>query len=105
MVPERFAPVFAELAPLAERFSAAGRRLYLVGGPVRELLLGGVIGDYDATTDARPDEIKRILEGWADALWTQGERFGTIGAKKGERVFEITTHRGESYAPDSRKPD
>ena len=106
VIPERFAPVLAELAPLAERFAAAGHRLYLVGGTVRDLLLGlPNVGDYDATTDARPDQIKKLLNGWADAIWTQGERFGTIGAKKGDRIYEITTHRTESYTPDSRKPD
>ena len=61
--------------------------------------------DFDLTTDALPDQIKSVLAGWSDALWTQGERFGTIGAKKGERVYEITTHRAEAYSPDSRKPD
>jgi poly(A) polymerase len=61
--------------------------------------------DFDATTDARPEETKKILSGWADAVWTQGERFGTIGAKKNGRVYEITTHRAEAYSPDSRKPD
>ena len=53
--------------------------------------------DFDLTTDALPDQIKSVLAGWSDALWTQGERFGTIGAKKGERVYEITTHRAEAY--------
>lgn len=106
MVPERFAPVFDELRPLAARFSASGFRLYLVGGTVRDLLLDRPIdGDFDATTDARPDDIKRLLGGWADAVWTQGEKFGTIGAKKGDRTYEITTHRGETYTPESRKPD
>jgi poly(A) polymerase len=69
--------------------------------------------DLDATTTAHPSEIKRLLQGWADAIWTQGERFGTIGAMKRsdggpgtvERVFEITTHRAEAYRGDSRKPD
>jgi poly(A) polymerase len=106
VVPERFAPVLAELGPLAERFAAAGHRLYLVGGTVRDLVLGREIdGDYDCTTDARPDEVKRLLHGWTDALWTQGERFGTIGARKGGRTYEITTHRSESYLAHSRKPD
>ena len=105
VIPERFAPVLAELAPLADRFRAAGVPLYLVGGAVRDLLLGGGEGnDLDLTTPARPDQIKRLLEGWASAIWTQGERFGTIGAKHGDRVVEITTHRAESYDPDSRKP-
>jgi len=106
MFPERFAPVLAELQPLADRFAAAGHRLYLVGGTVRDLLLGKVIeGDFDLTTDARPEQIKKMLSGWSDALWTQGEKFGTIGARKGERTYEITTHRGESYTPESRKPE
>ena len=112
MIPERFAPILAELAPLSARFADAGKRLYLVGGTVRDLLVGRLGADddmaamdFDATTDARPDEIKKIISGWADAVWTQGEKFGTIGAKKGDRVYEITTHRAEAYSPDSRKPE
>lgn len=107
MIPDRFAPVLEELSDIGERFRAAGRRLYLVGGTVRDLLSGHSDADldFDATTDARPDEIKRLLSGWADALWTQGERFGTIGARKGDRVYEITTHRAEAYHADTRKPD
>ncbi|MGD9701519.1 MAG: CCA tRNA nucleotidyltransferase [Acidimicrobiia bacterium] len=106
MIPERFAPVLEELGPLAERFDAAGHRLFLVGGTVRDLLIGrSGDQDYDATTDAHPAEIKQLLAGWADAIWTQGERFGTIGAKKGDRLYEVTTHRAEAYAPDSRKPE
>lgn len=106
MIPDRFAPVLAELAPLAQRFAAAGHHLYLVGGSVRDLLVDHPRDDYDFdfTTDARPDAIKACLEGSADALWTQGERFGTIGAKYGERTYEITTFRAESYTDDSRKP-
>ena len=111
MVPERFAPILAELAPLTQRFADAGKRLYLVGGTVRDLLIGRGDAtnvdafDFDATTDARPEETKKIVAGWADAVWTQGERFGTIGAKKNGRVYEITTHRAEAYSPDSRKPE
>jgi poly(A) polymerase len=106
VVPERFAPVLAELAPLADRFSAAGHRLYLVGGTVRDLLLGKPDSvDYDATTDARPDQIKKLISTWADSVWNQGEKFGTIGAKVGDRVYEITTHRAEVYQTDSRKPE
>lgn len=106
MIPDRFAPVLADIAPLAERFAAAGHRLYLVGGPVRDLLLGDgdFDGDLDFTTDARPPVIKSLLEGWVDALWTQGERFGTIGARRGAHTYEITTFRAEAYADDSRKP-
>ncbi len=111
MVPERLDPVLRELAPLAERFAAAGHRLYLVGGTVRDLFLDAGRHDFDLdlTTDARPAEIKRCLDGWADAVWTQGERFGTIGAQRAlgdgtPRVYEITTFRAEAYADDSRKP-
>lgn len=111
MIPARFQPVLDELAPLTERFRSAGHRLFLVGGTVRDLLLADDRSDYDfdATTDARPAQIKACLEGWADAIWTQGERFGTIGALKrgphGDRTYEITTHRAEAYTDDSRKPE
>ena len=106
MIPDRFRPVLDELSPLSERFAAAGHRLYLVGGTVRDLLVAEDRDDYDfdATTTARPDAIKACLAGWADAIWTQGERFGTIGAKKDGRTYEITTHRAEAYTDVSRKP-
>jgi poly(A) polymerase len=107
VVPDRFAPVLTELVEVSELFRSADKRLYLVGGTVRDLLGGhaSTAIDFDATTNARPDEIKRLLSGWADAIWTQGEKFGTIGARKGDRVYEITTHRAEAYHPDTRKPD
>ncbi|MCU1399218.1 MAG: putative tRNA nucleotidyltransferase [Acidimicrobiales bacterium] len=108
MVPERFAPALAELQPLTDRFRDSGKRLYLVGGTVRDLLINKATDaeqDFDITTDALPAEIKACLHGWADAIWTQGEKFGTIGAKKGDRIYEITTHRAEVYHDDSRKPD
>ena len=107
MIPDRLRPILAEVEPLAERFAADGKRLYLVGGVVRDLLLGEALGDdddIDCTTDARPADIKRLVNGWADAVWTQGERFGTIGCRHNGRAFEITTHRAEAYTPDSRKP-
>lgn len=112
MVPERLAPVLEELAPLAARFHAAGHQLYVVGGTVRDLFVpnGKTDFDLDLTTDARPPEIKSCLEGWADAVWTQGEKFGTIGAQKLNeqtgvpRIYEITTFRAEAYTDDSRKP-
>ncbi len=107
MIPERLQPVLDQVRPLAQRFDAAGARIYLVGGVVRDLLLGKELSgerDIDLTTDVVPSETKRILGGWADALWTQGERFGTIGCRKDGWTYEITTHRAEAYDPDSRKP-
>ncbi len=93
------------IGPTAERLRAGNHRLYFVGGIVRDLLLGGGgFSDVDLTTDARPKAIKAALQGSADALWTQGERFGTIGAMVGDHAFEITTHRAESYDETSRKP-
>ena len=107
VIQERLRPIVDETRPLAERFIAAGHRVYLVGGIVRDLLADRPLDqpDIDLTTDARPADIKTLLNGWADAIWTQGERFGTIGAKKAGRAFEITTHRAEAYVPESRKPD
>ncbi len=108
MVPDRLRPLIEQAAPLAERFAAAGHRLYLVGGVVRDALLDRLQpeADLDFTTDARPDDIERLVSGWASALWSQGKRFGTIGAKSpAGRTLEITTHRGEAYRPDSRKPE
>jgi poly(A) polymerase len=81
--------------------------VYLVGGSVRDAILGRPLAeiDLDFTTDARPDDIERVLRGWADAVWDQGKRFGTVGAAKVGRRFEITTHRADAYQPDSRKPE
>jgi poly(A) polymerase len=126
-VPDRFQPLVEATTELAERFEKAGRDLYLVGGSVRDALVVAhdpekaalpdhgvqappgaappVPPDYDLTTDARPDEIERIVTPWADAVWTQGKRFGTIGCRRGGRVYEITTHRAEVYRADSRKPE
>jgi poly(A) polymerase len=116
-VPERFRPLVEATTELADRFAATGHTLYLVGGSVRDALVAtvgtadsaapgdGVAADYDLTTNARPDEIERIVGGWADAVWTQGKRFGTIGCRRAGRVYEITTHRAEVYRSDSRKPE
>ena len=99
--------MLAEVAPLGELFRAQHKKLFLVGGSVRDLLIDRATTelDFDFTTDARPEEIKSIITGWADAIWTPGERFGTISAQKGARTYEITTHRAEAYSPESRKPD
>jgi poly(A) polymerase len=106
VIPERLQPILDDVRPLAERFAATGHSLYLVGGIVRDLVLGRTRAgaDLDLTTDARPDESHALLAGWADSVWTQGQAFGTIGARRGDTIFEITTHRAEAYREDSRKP-
>ena len=104
---EGLRPVIEETAELAELFEARGKKLFLVGGAVRDLLLGQDLtaADLDFTTDALPEEIKQIVEPVASSLWTQGEKFGTIGCVIDGRGCEITTHRREAYDHDSRKPD
>jgi poly(A) polymerase len=93
------------IGPLAAAFASAGHRFFLVGGLVRDALLGhGLTGDIDVTTDAVPDRIAELAGGWADTIWDQGKRFGTIGARRGSTTVEITTHRAESYDSGSRKP-
>ena len=107
---EELAELRSLITPTAERLSAGGYRLFFVGGIVRDLILAadGVTGvdfsDVDLTTDARPKAIKAAVGPSAEATWTQGERFGTIGAMIGDHAFEITTHRAESYDETSRKP-
>jgi poly(A) polymerase len=95
------------LIEVGERFAAAGYEIALVGGPVRDVLLGrfGPDHDLDFTTNARPTKILDILEGWADAIWDVGIKFGTVGARKNGRELEITTYRTETYDPTSRKPE
>jgi poly(A) polymerase len=107
VIPDRVRPILEECRPLTDRFSAAGHRLYLVGGIVRDLLADRSLDrpDLDFTTDATPDEVKAVVGPIADAVWDQGARFGTIGARVSGRIVEITTHRAEAYAPDSRKPE
>ncbi|HEY7755343.1 MAG TPA: CCA tRNA nucleotidyltransferase [Actinomycetota bacterium] len=95
-------PVAAELG---ERFRVAGHELVIVGGAVRNLLLEDEqTPDLDFATDALPRETARILRGWADRLYLVGVRFGTVGARKGDSVLEITTYREEVYAEEHRKP-
>jgi poly(A) polymerase len=90
---------------LGHRFAAAGHELALVGGPVRDALLRRPGNDIDLTTDAHPERILQILSGWADAVWTIGIEFGTVGMRKGDYQLEVTTYRSESYDPKSRKPE
>ncbi|MDQ0812373.1 poly(A) polymerase [Streptomyces sp. B3I7] len=98
---------------LARRFQEAGFSLALVGGSVRDALLGRLGNDLDFTTDARPEDVLRIVRPWADAVWEVGIAFGTVGVQKDARVgdavqrfqIEVTTYRSEAYDRTSRKPE
>ena len=101
----RIAPVVDRLGAL---FSKAGHELYLVGGSVRDALLGELGHDLDFTTSARPDDIEKLLRRVSRALWTIGKEYGTVGCKVVEYgvtwVIEVTTFRSDAYSADSRKP-
>lgn len=112
----RGVPTHADTLPLltavGERFQTAGHEIALVGGPVRDSLLGRDTADLDFATSARPDHILNLLDGWkrekgspVEAIWDVGIKFGTVGARISGRECEITTYRTESYDPDSRKPE
>jgi poly(A) polymerase len=98
----RVAPVADDLA---RRFQEAGFSLALVGGSVRDALLGRLGNDLDFTTDARPEDVLKIVRPWADSVWEVGIAFGTVGAHKGGYQIEITTYRSEAYDRTSRKPE
>ncbi len=104
-----FAALLRERVPAAAEigrlFARHGHELALVGGPVRDVLLGQQPGDLDLTTDATPEQVLAMTSGWADRTWTVGIAFGTVGLRKGSSVFEITTYRSEQYGRTSRKPD
>jgi poly(A) polymerase len=97
----RVSPVADELG---QRFAKAGHELHLVGGPVRDALLGRSHDDLDFATDATPEETLRVLRGWAEATWETGREFGTIGAQRGGLRLEITTFRAEAYDGVTRNP-
>ncbi len=90
---------------LAQAFKAQGFSLALVGGSVRDALLGRLGNDLDFTTNAKPQESKKILQSWAENIWDTGIEFGTVAGKRGETTVEVTTYRTESYDPESRKPE
>ncbi|WP_308492440.1 CCA tRNA nucleotidyltransferase [Microbacterium terrisoli] len=92
------------VAALARAFADAGHELALVGGPVRDALLGRVTHDLDLTTDARPDDILRIVTPISSTQWDVGREFGTIGARVSGEQVEITTYRADSYDGATRKP-
>src|SRR5664280_1944198 len=96
------------VSPVAEdlghRFAAAGHHLHLVGGSVRDAMLGRLGDDLDFATDARPEQVLALAAGWADAIWQTGVAFGTVGLQRRGVRLEITTYRSESYRPDWRPP-
>src|SRR5690242_2770269 len=94
-----------EVAEIGRLFARHGHELALVGGPVRDVLLGQQPGDLDLTTDATPDQVLKITSGWADRTWEVGIAFGTVGLRKDSAFFEITTYRSEQYERTSRRPD
>ena len=95
----------ALLAPLARAFHARGETLYLVGGPVRDAMLGRLGHDLDLTTSARPETIKEILDQWGDTTWDTGIEFGTVAAAKDGQQVEITTFRADLYDGVTRNPE
>lgn len=100
--PLRIAPAADDLA---RRFQEAGFSLALVGGSVRDALLGRLGNDLDFTTDARPQDVLKIMRPWADAVWEVGIAFGTVGGQKDGWQIEVTTYRSEAYDRTSRKPE
>ena len=93
------------LRELGRLFADAGHELYLVGGSVRDALLGRLGTDLDFTTDARPEQMQKLLRPWADALWDTGIEFGTVGVGKDGHRLEITTFRADTYDQVSRNPE
>ncbi len=115
----RLEEIYSRVEEIVAAFSAAGRHLYLVGGSVRDAVLGrhGAMppvsegqaqtqqADFDFTTDALPDQVERIIAPYTEAMWLVGKRFGTISARVAGVTLEITTHRGDTYREESRKPE
>jgi len=97
-------PVDPLAAELGDRFRARGFELYLVGGVVRARFLGETGPELDFATDATPKQTLEVLRGWADRHYLQGVQFGTVGARQGGALLEITTFREEGYPEDERKP-
>jgi len=108
-LPTDLVPIPEQAARLGAVFAAAGHELHLVGGGVRDALMGRPSamagGDIDLTTDARPEQVLALLEPLADATWTTGIEFGTIGAQVGGEPVEITTFRADRYDRVGRNPE
>jgi poly(A) polymerase len=102
--PGDLVPIPPVAVRLGEAFAAAGHQLHLVGGPVRDALMGRPINDLDFTTDARPDGVLAIVKPIAEATWTTGIEFGTVGARISGEACEITTFRADRYDRVSRNP-
>ncbi len=96
--------VFPVLDEAGARFAAAGHELHLVGGSVRDALLGRLGDDLDFATDAQPEQTLALMRGWAETTWETGREFGTIGAARKGLRLEITTYRAEAYDGVSRNP-
>ncbi|WP_030147612.1 CCA tRNA nucleotidyltransferase [Mycetocola saprophilus] len=92
------------VSTLSRAFAEAEYELALVGGPVRDAILGRTVNDFDFTTNARPDDILRIVTPISDAQWDIGREFGTIGARIHGETIEITTYRADTYDGVTRKP-
>ena len=94
----------SEVHDLGTLFEEAGQELAMVGGPVRDAVLGRSSADLDFTTSALPDQTEEILRRWTHgrAIWDMGREFGTLGATRDGVKVEITTYRTESYDPASR---
>jgi poly(A) polymerase len=101
----RYYETSSPVRELADRLVAAGHACYLVGGTVRDAFLSRESPDVDLTTDARPEAVEAVVGGWADHVWLQGARFGTVGCEKDGVRLEVTTFRGDVYRPESRKPE
>ena len=99
---QRQGPLLGQVGGL---FAAAGHQLYLVGGSVRDAVLGRLTTDLDFTTDAAPETVQRIVRPWADAMWDTGIAYGTVGVGKAGQRLEITTFRADSYDQVSRNPE
>jgi poly(A) polymerase len=102
--PGDLVPVPSAADDLGRLFGRAGHELHLVGGTVRDALLGRPATDLDFATDARPDRVLTIVADAAEATWTTGIEFGTVGVQFQGSRCEITTFRADRYNRVSRNP-
>jgi poly(A) polymerase len=102
--PADLVPMPAAALRLGAAFAESGHQLYLVGGPVRDALMGRVVNDLDFATDARPEQVLPIVGRLTQAVWTTGIEFGTVGIQLDGEPCEITTYRADRYDRISRNP-